>query len=151
VAGPLDVRLAAAFAAARGAPALLVGMDTPQLTPRMLQRAGRILSRRDACLGPAVDGGWWALGLQRPDPALLRGVPCSLPTTGARQLERLRRAGLSVRVLPRLRDVDVAADAEAVAAQAPRTRFATVAAHMARRPSRVCVIAMSLLTQVGVV
>jgi rSAM/selenodomain-associated transferase 1 len=137
VAGTLDVRLAAAFAAARGAPALLVGMDTPQLTPRMLRRAGRSLSRRDACLGLALDGGWWALGLRRPDPALLRGLPCSLPTTGPRQLSRLRRAGLSVHVLPRLRDVDVAADAEAVAAEAPCTRFATAVADMARCPSDV--------------
>jgi uncharacterized protein len=128
VAGPLDVRLAAAFSAAAGAPALLVGMDTPQMTPRLLERAGRTLARWDACLGLAVDGGWWALGLRYPDPALLRGVACSLPTTGRRQLGRLLRAGLSVRRLPRLRDVDVAADADAVAAQAPATRFAAAVA-----------------------
>jgi glycosyltransferase A (GT-A) superfamily protein (DUF2064 family) len=124
VTGPLDLRLAAAFDAAAGAPAVLVGMDTPQLTPRLLERAGGMLAREDACLGLALDGGWWALGLRRPDPALVRGVPCSLPTTGRRQLGRLLRAGLSVGRLPRLRDVDVAADAAAVAAGAPGTRFA---------------------------
>ena len=40
--GPLDERLAGAFAAVRG-PALLIGMDTPQVTPGLLDRglAGR--------------------------------------------------------------------------------------------------------------
>jgi glycosyltransferase A (GT-A) superfamily protein (DUF2064 family) len=128
VAGPLDVRLAAAFSAAGGAPALLVGMDTPQVTPQLLDAAGRSLRLWDACLGPALDGGWWALGLRRPEAALVRGVPCSLPTTGRRQLERLQRANLSVCPLPRLRDVDVAADAAAVAALAPGTRFAAAVA-----------------------
>lgn len=78
----------------------------------------------DACLGPAEDGGFWALGLADPDPALLRGVPMSTPVTGPLQRERLVAAGLRVRDLPALRDVDVAADARAVAALAPHGRFA---------------------------
>ena len=122
--GTLDVRLAAAFHAVRGAPAFLVGMDTPQLTPRHLARAGAVLSRRDACLGPALDGGWWGLGLRSPDPDLLLGVPCSLPTTGRAQHDRLVAAGLSVTLLPVLRDVDDADDAAVVAASYPATRFA---------------------------
>ncbi|MDP9459731.1 MAG: DUF2064 domain-containing protein, partial [Actinomycetota bacterium] len=77
-AGALDVRLAAAFAAVAGAPAFLVGMDTPQLTSRHLAHAGDALFRYDACLGPTVDGGWWGLGLRHPDPDLLLGVRCSL-------------------------------------------------------------------------
>ena len=37
----------------------------------------------DALFGPADDGGFWALGLRVPNPALLRGVPMSTPGTGA--------------------------------------------------------------------
>ena len=124
VAGPLDVRLAAAFAAAAGAPAFLVGMDTPQVTPGHLADAGEALARRDTCLGRAVDGGWWGLGLRDPAPGLVLGVPCSLPTTGQEQHDRLAAAGLSVARLPVLRDVDDAEDAAAVAMLAPATRFA---------------------------
>ncbi|MGW8062257.1 TIGR04282 family arsenosugar biosynthesis glycosyltransferase [Streptomyces ziwulingensis] len=119
-AGGLDARLADAFAGCAG-PALLIGMDTPQVTPELL---GVDFAGCDAYFGPAEDGGFWALGLARPDPALLRGVPMSTPTTGAVQRERLRSAGLLVRDLPRLRDVDTAADARAVAARAPHSRFA---------------------------
>jgi hypothetical protein len=74
--------------------------------------------------GPAADGGFWALGLRVPDPALLRGVPMSTASTGAIQRSRLLAAGLRVADLPQLRDVDTAADALAVARQAPGSRFA---------------------------
>ncbi|MFE0204552.1 DUF2064 domain-containing protein [Streptomyces sp. NPDC058985] len=119
-AGGLDARLAEAFAGCAG-PALLIGMDTPQVTPELLDVD---FADCDAYFGPAEDGGFWALGLARPDPALLRGVPMSTPVTGAVQRERLLAAGLRVRDLPPLRDVDTAADARAVAALAPHGRFA---------------------------
>ncbi|MGV9453969.1 TIGR04282 family arsenosugar biosynthesis glycosyltransferase [Streptomyces sp. NPDC003635] len=119
-AGGLDERLAAAFGACDG-PALLIGMDTPQVTPPLLTVD---LTTCDACFGPAEDGGFWALGLAHPDPALLRGVPMSTPCTGSAQRDRL--AGLRVRDLPVLRDVDTAADARAVAELAPGGRFATL-------------------------
>ncbi|MDQ0605068.1 glycosyltransferase A (GT-A) superfamily protein (DUF2064 family) [Streptomyces canus] len=119
-AGGLDERLAAAFAGCDG-PALLIGMDTPQVTPALLTVD---FADCDAYFGPAEDGGFWALGLAHPDPELLRGVPMSTPTTGAVQRERLAVAGLRVRELPRLRDVDTVGDAEVVAAAAPGSRFA---------------------------
>lgn len=118
--GPLDERLAAAFGAVTG-PALLVGMDTPQVTPELLTVDWQAA---DAWFGPAADGGFWALGLRDPDPELLRGIPMSTDTTGAVQRARLVAAGLRVADLPTLRDVDTAADAVAAARQAPRTRFA---------------------------
>jgi hypothetical protein len=117
----LDERLAHAFAEADG-PSVLIGMDTPQVTPDMLTRASRRLDDSDAVFGPAADGGFWLLGLRDPDPELLLGVPMSRPDTGIRQLARLR--GLSVATLDTLIDVDTAADAVRVAAQAPGTRFA---------------------------
>jgi len=125
--GPLDERLAGAFAAVSG-PALLIGMDTPQVTAGLLTVDWQAA---DAWFGPAADGGFWALGLRVPDPALLRGVPMSTPGTGAVQRARLVRAGLRVADLPQLRDVDTAADAVAVAREAPRSRFAARARNLA--------------------
>ncbi|MFE0255759.1 DUF2064 domain-containing protein [Streptomyces sp. NPDC059010] len=127
-AGGLDERLADAFARCNG-PALLIGMDTPQVTPELLtvdfDGCGY-----DACFGPAEDGGFWALGLAHPDPELLRGVPMSTPTTGAAQRDRLVASGLRVHDMPRLRDVDTVSDAEAVAATAPHTCFAAELARL---------------------
>jgi uncharacterized protein len=138
--GPdLGHRIAAAHldaaALCPGAPALLVGMDTPQLSPALLAEARAHLDGGvDAVLGPAADGGWWALGLRDPRcAALVRDVPTSRDDTGERTLRALRGAGLRVHVLPELRDVDTAADAVAVAAAAPGTRFAAAVAAAAAR------------------
>lgn len=120
VAGGLDERLAAAFALVSG-PALLIGMDTPQVTPDLLTVDW---ADADAWFGPATDGGFWALGLRRPDPGLLRGVPMSVPHTGAAQYARLADANLRVRTLPTLRDIDTPDDLAHVASRAPRTRTA---------------------------
>ncbi|MFE0444822.1 DUF2064 domain-containing protein [Streptomyces sp. PDY-4] len=128
-AGGLDERLAAAFAGCDG-PSLLIGMDTPQVTPELLTVD---FGDCDAYFGPAEDGGFWALGLAEPDPGLLRGVPMSTPGTGAAQRRRL--ASLRVRELPRLRDVDTAYDATLVAGEAPGGRFAARLARLtAARP-----------------
>jgi glycosyltransferase A (GT-A) superfamily protein (DUF2064 family) len=124
----LDERIAHAFTdawAGATSPMLLVGMDTPQLTPEQLLGAlARLLGGWDAVLGPASDGGFWALGLRRPNPGLVPGVFMSSPQTGEQMLGRLRAAGLRTSLLPMMRDVDTAADAVAVAQIAPGTRFA---------------------------
>lgn len=133
-AGGLDVRLAAAFDACAG-PALLIGMDTPQVTPALL-RPGTDFGAYDAWFGPAADGGFWALGLAAPDPALLLGVPMSVAHTGAVLEARLRAAGLRTGRLPRLRDVDTAADAAAVAALCPDGHFAALHARLASGSGR---------------
>lgn len=119
--GGLDERLANAFAHLAG-PTVLIGMDTPQVTAGLLDEASDRLNTCDAVFGPADDGGFWLLGMRRPDPRLILGVPMSRADTGACQLRRLR--GLKVARLQTLTDVDTAADAVRVAAQAPRTRFA---------------------------
>jgi rSAM/selenodomain-associated transferase 1 len=129
--GGLDERLAAAFAdvfAAMPLPMVLIGMDTPQVTRGLVQDAVQSLvsGEADAVFGPAEDGGFWLLGLRRPDRSLLAGVPMSQPDTGRVQLERLTSAGLRVALAPRLTDVDTIETAELVARDIPASRFATV-------------------------
>ncbi len=124
--GSHSERIVAAFEAApRDCTALLIGMDTPQANPAVLDLDLGLPV--DAWLGPAEDGGWWALGLRHPHRdarRLISGVPTSTPHTGALQRRRLVDAGLAVADLPPLRDVDEPADAFAVAEGAPAGRFA---------------------------
>lgn len=109
-----------------GQPALLVGMDTPQLTPARLREAIELLEQpqTDAVLGPTEDGGYWCVGFKSAAPGAFEGVPMSREDTYVHQHRRLRELGLRVGHQPLLRDVDTVADARAVAAAAPRTRFA---------------------------
>ncbi len=103
---------------------VFVGMDTPQLTRALLLTALDALAGSDAVLGPTIDGGYWAIGLREPDPAVFDDVPMSTAGTAAAQLARLDELGLDTVELERLHDVDSFEDAAAVAALAPWTRFA---------------------------
>lgn len=132
-----DERLAAAFddaVAGLGPPtaALVIGADTPQVTPSLLGEALATLTRPgvDAVVGPAPDGGYWALGLRRPDARVFLGVPLSDRSTLAAQRRRLESLGLRVVELASCRDVDTVEDARAVAADIPASRFARALAAM---------------------
>jgi len=124
--GDLAERLAAAFADVGAAHhpeerVLLIGMDTPQVTPALLESSW---GAADAVLGLSEDGGFWAIGLRGVDPLpVFADIEMSTERTGAAQLGRLIDLGLSVALLPPLRDVDLPADADAVADHWPELRF----------------------------
>jgi glycosyltransferase A (GT-A) superfamily protein (DUF2064 family) len=125
---------------ATGGWGIQIGMDTPQVTAadldgllgllRLRNRGGR----RSAVLGPAVDGGWWVVGLPGTDPHLVfSGVPMSTPDTGNLQRRRLRQLGLDVLAAPTRRDIDRIGDLRAHAAAAPYTRTSRAAAKVLAR------------------
>ncbi len=119
----LDERIAHLFDTV-DEPLLMLGMDTPQLNPEWL--GGLFVPRwdADAWFGPATDGGFWALGMRHPDGSLVRGVPMSTEHTGRHQLERFAVAGLTVRLLPPLTDIDTADDLASAADGSVRVRQA---------------------------
>ncbi len=129
--GGLDERLAAICDAVSG-PLLIIGMDTPQFCRRhvepMLHDWSTAHPRHDGWIGPATDGGFWALALRRPDGNLIRGVPMSTASTGERQLTRLTASGISVGMLPELRDMDYFSDALQIATEMPGSEFAEAVA-----------------------
>lgn len=123
VGGTLDERLAALFDAVTG-PTVLIGMDTPQLRADDLAPAFEWSGDIDAWLGPASDGGYWAIAMREPRGDVIRGIPMSRDDTGSQQRDRLQGAGLRVGTLPQLTDVDTIATAREVASLAPDTAFA---------------------------
>jgi rSAM/selenodomain-associated transferase 1 len=129
----LGERLQAAFDEVPG-PALLVGMDTPQLTSGHLSAALEQLNRPgvDTVIAPTDDGGYWCVGFSHPVPDAFVGVPMSSEQTYAHQLARFDELGLSVALAPRLRDVDTIADARIVAEETPDSHFAVALAQCDR-------------------
>lgn len=127
VEGSLNDRLAAAWDYA-GGPGLQIGMDTPQVTPSLLEGALSTLLDQswDAVLGLAEDGGWWGIGMRDPSAAVFDGVAMSCSDTGIQQLESLRSLGHRVAMLPVARDIDNFGDARAVAGLIPGSRTADV-------------------------
>ena len=114
-AGDLGERMAGALADAYAAvplPMLLLRADTLAVTPDMLAEAARALvsGEADAAFGPAADGGFWLIGLHRPDRSLLAGLPpegaghggAGQRAAGRVLRGRLDAAGLRVALAPRL-------------------------------------------------
>jgi glycosyltransferase A (GT-A) superfamily protein (DUF2064 family) len=136
VPGSLDERLAAIFDSVSG-PLLLVGMDTPQLSHEVLNPLfldwASAAPRHGAWLGPAIDGGFWALAVREPRGDLIRGVPMSTKTTGTVQHSRLSAAGLGPGLLSPLRDMDRFQDAVDIARCLSGTAFATAVEASAAR------------------
>ncbi len=66
-------------------PVVLIGMDTPQVSPDLLLAADLALGgRADAVMGMAPDGGYWLLGLSHLHPGAFSGRADEQPTTPAR-------------------------------------------------------------------
>lgn len=125
-------RLANAWADS-GGPGLQIGMDTPQVTPELLDESLELLlaGPATAVLGPAVDGGWWAIGSASGwTHDVFASVPMSTDRTGIDQLRSLEAAGHLTRLLPVLRDLDTIDDARALAAAMPGSRLAEVASRI---------------------
>jgi glycosyltransferase A (GT-A) superfamily protein (DUF2064 family) len=118
-------RLVAAHEDAGPGPVVQIGMDTPHVTAAALAAVAEGLTKHDAVLGPAADGGWWALARLSPDVVRhVAEVEMSTRSTFADTHRALVRAGCEVGHAAAMTDVDTVADADLVAAIAPDTRFA---------------------------
>lgn len=127
--GDFAQRLANAHADAGDGPILQIGMDTPQVSAGLITACAERLADAQAVLGPARDGGWWALGVCSGALAdCLRSVPMSQPDTGAQTLKALQDKGIDVHLLDELSDVDTVDDIDEVRRCCPGSRFATVTA-----------------------
>ena len=120
--GPFTERLDAAWLDAVGGrpgPTVQIGMDTPQVTARLLDDALDRLGVVSSVIGFAEDGGWWALGLRGHRHGLFHRVPMSAADTGTRQAQHIQELlGTAPDLLPLLRDVDHIAEGRPVAPQA---------------------------------
>jgi glycosyltransferase A (GT-A) superfamily protein (DUF2064 family) len=128
-------RLANAWSDSAG-PGLQIGMDTPQVTPSLIDACLTMTEdpASTATLGFAIDGGWWALGLSRGwDTDIFSEVPMSRADTGIRQLAVLRGHNHRVGLLPELEDVDTVEALHRVAALADGSRLGPLAASLEER------------------
>ena len=124
--GSLGDRLDHAFRSV-AAPAFLIGMDTPQVTVQMIERALdelRSAAGPDALVGPCEDGGFWSLGLRDPAADLCHTVPMSRADTCASLGRRIRSRQMTCGLLPMLIDVDDFPTALKVAAASSGSGFA---------------------------
>ena len=114
--GDLGDRMAAAVRQAFDdgpGPVFCIGADCPALGPDLLYEAARHLQEdEDVVFGPAADGGYYLLGVQRFEAALFTGIPWSTSETLAVSMAGARAAGMTPHLLAEHFDVDTRADLE---------------------------------------
>jgi rSAM/selenodomain-associated transferase 1 len=92
-------------------PVAIISSDLPGLPAgSILEAADALAAGADVVLGPAMDGGYWLVGMRAAHEAPFDGIPWSTPAVWALTLRRCRDAGLRVHALQRWRDVDTYAD-----------------------------------------
>ena len=109
----LGARMAHAFQSALGSPyhsVLIVGTDIPGITVSLITTAFKSLQDHDIVLGPTVDGGYYLIGLRSPVPELFEHIPWSTDKVLSLTREKTQALDLSVKILPRLRDLDTVED-----------------------------------------
>jgi len=90
--------------------AVIIGTDCPDLSPALLAKAFFALETHDFVLGPALDGGYYLLGMKALEESVFQKKTWSTDTVLRDTRDDLQALGKSFFLLPTLRDVDTPAD-----------------------------------------
>lgn len=104
---------AIAYAANRGfGPIIVLGADSPTLPPAFIQAACQLLTvgPADITLGPTADGGYYLVGVRKPEPRLFENITWSSPFTFEHTVRNITPLGLRLVTLEQWYDVDTFAD-----------------------------------------
>ncbi|WP_438726969.1 TIGR04282 family arsenosugar biosynthesis glycosyltransferase [Parasphingorhabdus sp. DH2-15] len=107
--GDLTARL---LAAQIDGPQIFFGADTPDLSAEILDEAISALAENRVVIGPAEDGGYYLIGMQKPLPSLFTDMAWSTDKVLQTTLDRLKQAGITPYILPTLSDCDRPEDLE---------------------------------------
>ena len=114
--GDLGEKMGAAFASAFAegyTSVVIIGSDCLQLTQDIVLQAYHELEQHDVVVGPALDGGYYLLGMNQMHPELFRNKHWSTAHVFPDTLHDIERLHLSYALLPRLSDVDYVEDLDA--------------------------------------
>lgn len=96
--------------AERPRPVIVIGSDCPAVDAGRLDDAIRELEESDVVIGPALDGGYYLIALDRPRPELFRDVAWSTDRVLEETRRRLDETGVRTGWLETARDLDTPED-----------------------------------------
>jgi uncharacterized protein len=86
--------------------AVIIGSDCPYITKDHIYMAFEALNKADVVIGPALDGGYYLLGVNNTIPAIFEAIEWSTETVFDHTIDKLFSLRKSVQLLERLNDVD---------------------------------------------
>ena len=86
--------------------ALLIGSDCPDISRDIITQSFDMLKSKHIVLGPAYDGGYYLIGVREPIPELFSNIEWGTEQVLSQTKDKINAAGLSLGLLPMLRDID---------------------------------------------
>jgi rSAM/selenodomain-associated transferase 1 len=86
--------------------AVVIGTDIPGLVKEIIDRAFFSLENADVVIGPAMDGGYYLIGMKSPHPELFSGITWSTEDVFKETVHRIEKNRLQFEVVDTLFDVD---------------------------------------------
>jgi len=90
----------------------IVDSDSPDLPKSLIKESFELLlsKQADIVFGPCYDGGYYLVGMRKPNPELFRNIPWSTENVLSVTLEKARKMGLNVKLLSTWNDLDTFED-----------------------------------------
>lgn len=92
--------------------AIIIGSDCASLKAEIIEQAFDLLEEHDFVLGPAIDGGYYLLGMRQLLPALFTDIPWSTDKVADITRQRIQAEGFSLAEVATLSDIDYEEDWE---------------------------------------
>ena len=85
---------------------IALGTDSPDLPVEYIVRAIEALQENDVVIGPALDGGYYLIGLRKPYFDLFQDIPWSTSKVFDMTFDKAKARGISPVILPGWYDID---------------------------------------------
>jgi rSAM/selenodomain-associated transferase 1 len=89
---------------------VLIGSDSPTIQKRHINLAFNKLKNNDVVIGPSADGGYYLIGLKKPNQKLFIGINWGTKEVFKQTLLKIRNNNLSLELLEPWYDVDTPSD-----------------------------------------
>lgn len=91
---------------------VIIGSDCASLTTNIVEKAIKQLDSHDFVIGPAIDGGYYLLGMKMYEPSVFEKIEWSTETVLAATIQRIKSLQKNYYLLPELSDIDYQEDWE---------------------------------------
>ncbi len=102
---------------------IFLGTDAPALPPAYLTKAAGLLGHYSLVFGPALDGGYYLLGMQHPEGRIFEGIEWGSDKVLKKSLELCKKHDFTYTLLAPLADIDRPADLLASAHRVEQGKF----------------------------
>lgn len=90
--------------------AIVIGSDCAEMNAQDIEKAFNELESKDIVIGPAIDGGYYLIGMKKLTPSLFQNIEWSTASVCKDTISKVKKLNLSFARLPEKSDIDYEED-----------------------------------------